>query len=195
MNMKALPLTALVLALAVSTGAQAQTRDVTAPDAPRALESDGPVSVEWTDPSQFTEIRSSRNRWEARRGNWVHDLAEHLSEGAQARLAEGERMDVRITDIRRAGDYEPARSVNMDHVRVMRDIYWPRMTLEFSHFDAAGNLIDQGERTLSDPSYLSSLPRAGRSNDSLRYEKAMIDRWLRQELGQTQPAVATTERP
>ena len=191
--MRILPLvTATVLALALSAGAQAQTRNVTDPAAPRALETDGPVAVEWTDPAEFTEIRNSSNRWEARRGDWVRQLAGHLAESAGNQLAVGERLDVRFTDIRRAGDYEPWRGAQMDHVRIMRDIHWPRMTLEFSHFDATGNLLAQGERSLADPSYLSSSARA-RSHDPLRYEKAMIDRWLRQELGNAPAAVAAAE--
>lgn len=172
----------LALALAFSTAACAQTRDVTDPSAPRALEADGPVAVEWTDPAGFTEIRASRNRWEARRGDWVRELADHLRQGAERRLGDGERLHVTITDIRRAGDFEPARGPQMDHVRIMRDIYWPRITLEFSRYDAAGSLVASGERTLSDPAYLSSIQ--GRAqNDALRYEKAMIDRWLQQEFG------------
>lgn len=172
----------LALAFAVSATAIAQTRDVTDPAAPRALPDEGPVSVEWVDPAEFTEIRHSRNRWEARRGDWVRQLAEHLRESAEKRLPEGERLEVVITDIRRAGDFEPMRGAAMDHVRVMRDIYWPRMTLEFIRYDAAGSVIAQGERTISDPSYLSSSIH-GRSSDPLRYEKSMIDDWLRTELG------------
>jgi len=182
--MRTLPTAILALAFAFSAAGCAQTpaRTVTDPAAPRALEGNGPVSVQWTDPEQFTEIRGSLNRWEARRGNWVHELAEHLRDGVQERIGQGERVDLTITDIRRAGDFEPARSPQMDHVRVMRDIYWPRITLEFSHYDAAGGLIDGGERELSDPSYLSSIH--GRTqNESLRYEKHMIDRWLDQEFG------------
>lgn len=173
---------ALALAFAFSTAACAQTRDVTDPSAPRALETDGPVTVEWTDPAQFTEIRASRNRWEARRGDWVRELAEHVREGAEKRIGEGERLHVVITDIRRAGDFEPAHGPQMDHVRIMRDIYWPRITLEFSHYDAAGNLVAADQRELSDPNYLASIQGRMR-NETLRFEKALIDRWLQQEFG------------
>lgn len=170
------------LALAFACSACAQTRDVTDPSAPRALATGGPVTVEWTDPAAFTEIRSSRNRWEARRGDWVHELADHLRKEAEQRIGPGERLHVVITDIRRAGDFEPGLNPQMDHVRIMRDLYWPRITLQFSHLDASGNPIAEGEHELSDPNYLSSIP--GRARDeALRYEKAMIDDWLQREFG------------
>ena len=58
--------------------------NVTDPDRPRALPGDGPVHVEWTDPAQFSELRYSRNRWEAQQGDWVTQLAEYLQERAAA---------------------------------------------------------------------------------------------------------------
>lgn len=183
-------LAATVLALAVPMTADARVRDVTDPQAPRALPAEGPVQVEWTDPAQFTEIRFSGNRWEARRGDWVRQLAEHLQTRAGEHLPEGERLDVTITDIRRAGEYEPGRSISTDHIRIMRDIHWPRITLEFTRTDADGNVVDQGERSLSDPMYLRSNALA-RRHDPLRYEKAMLDRWLQQEL-RPAPAIAAT---
>lgn len=181
--MKILPMI-LTLALALPlAGCAHQARDVTAPDAPRALEADGPVTVEWTDPEQFTEIRHSGNRWEARRGDWVRDLAEHIRQGVQARIAEGERVGILITDIRRAGDFEPGRGPQLDHVRVMRDIHWPRMTLEFHHHGADGRLLAEGTRELRDMSYLTSSVSQPTNTDPLRYEKAMLDRWLHEEFG------------
>ena len=173
----------LALALAAAAGtADARVRTVTDPDAPRSLPAEGPVAVRWTDPEQFTDLRYSGNRFEARRGNWVEDLAEHLRETAQKRLAPGQRMDVEITDIRRAGMYEPWRGVAMQDVRIMRDIYPPRMSLTFKVTGADGQVLDEGERKLVDSAFMM---RGTMFNDSdpLRYEKSMIDRWLRDELG------------
>ncbi len=172
---------ALVLACALAaTGAWARSADVTDPDAPRSLPAEGPVSVQWTDPAQFSEIRQSRNRWEARRGNWVHDLAAYLRKRAAARLPAGERLDVTITDIERAGDYEPgARGTD---IRYMRDIYPPRIALDFTLTGADGGVIARGSRKLSDIGYLQGAPRA-LDTDPLRYEKQLIDDWLRKEFG------------
>ncbi len=59
----------LLAGLLAATGVQAGVRNVTDPDAPRALSSDGKVDVRWTDPAQFSEVRFSGNRWEAQRGD------------------------------------------------------------------------------------------------------------------------------
>lgn len=159
----------------------AKPRNVTDPQAPRSLQSAGPVSVSWEDPAGFTELRHSRNRWDAQRGDWVQRLASHLQARAGSALSPGERMEVNITDIKRAGDYEPWNGIDLRDVRVMRDIYPPRMSLAFTRYDANGQVIEQGERDLSDLGYLYG----GRTPDSdpLRYEKRLIDDWIRRELG------------
>ena len=159
--MKTLTVTGLVLAcLLAAGGADAKPRTVSDPQAPRALPAEGPVQVQWTDPAQFTELRYSRNRWDAQRGDWVEDLAEHLRKQASKQLPEGQKLEVTITDIKRAGDYEPWHGSRLDDVRIMRDIYPPRIELQFTLTDANGQIIDQGERKLSDTGYLlnSSLP-------------------------------------
>lgn len=153
---------------------------VTDPDRPRALPADGPVSVEWTDPAEFSELRFSQNRWESQQGDWVTTLARYLQERAATRLPAGQRMDVTITDIKRAGSFEPWHGINAAHVRVMRDIYPPRMTLEVRITDASGQIVSEGERNLVDTSFLmNSRPM---DTDPLRHEKDMIDDWLRREL-------------
>ncbi len=172
-----------LLALAVVAPAGA-IQKVTDPDAPRSLPVDGAVDVRWTDPAQFTDIRYSGNRWEAERGDWVVRLAEHLRERALKKLPPGQRLEVEITDIRRAGRYEPWHGIALQDVRILRDHYPPRMELNFELTDADGNVIEQGERVLTDTAYLMGASMVANSSDPLRFEKAMIDRWLSRELAQ-----------
>ena len=167
-----------VVALCGCAGARPLT--VTDPARPRALPDAGPVRVHWQDPAQFTELRHSLNRHEAARGDWVEQLAEHIRERAAKELPPGERFDVEILDVERAGEYEfPFGHAN--DIRVLRDIYPPRMRLHVRHVDADGRVLEEGERRISDLAYLLG-PQPLSSSDPLRYEKRMIDRWLRQEL-------------
>lgn len=177
--MKILPIIVLSAMLA-ACATDARVRDVTDPSASRALEADSPVHVAWTDPAQFREIRFSGNRWEARRGDWVRKLAEHLQTGAERQLPEGHQLQITLTDIDRAGDYEPWYGPQFDRVRIMRDIHWPKIDLSFVQTDADGRVVAEGERTLSDPSYLRRLSSV-RQHHELYYEKALLDSWLRRE--------------
>lgn len=171
----------LLLAGLTAGQASARIRNVTDPDAPRSLPADGRVDVRWTDPARFADILYSGNRTQAQRGDWVAQLAQHLRKRALKRLPPGERLDVEITDIRRAGLYEPWRGVGLHDVRVVRDLYPPRMELRFQRTGADGRTIETGERKLVDGGFLMRSSAFGDS-DPLRYEKTLIDRWLRDEL-------------
>ena len=82
MKAPALLLTAFI-ALAAALPGQARPKNVTDPDIPRSLPTDGgAVSVQWTDPAQFSEIKFSGNRWESEQGTWVVDLARYLRDEA-----------------------------------------------------------------------------------------------------------------
>lgn len=171
-----------LLALATISTANATVRKVTDPDAPRSLPVDGAVDVRWTDPAGFSDIRYSGNRFEAERGDWVHDLAEHLRKRALKVLPPGERLEVEITDIRRAGTYEPWHGLALQDVRFLRDQYPPRLELRFQRLAADGRVIEEGARKLVDGAFLTRGGGMFGASDPLRYEKAMIDRWLTQEL-------------
>jgi len=170
----------LVAAVLASAALVPQPRSVTAEDAPRSLPDEGPVSVRWSDPAEFTDLKFSGNRWRAAQGNWVFQLAEHLRDSAEKRLPEGHRLEVTITDFDRAGRYEPWRGIQMQDVRIVRDHYPPSMVLEFRHYDANGELVAEGSRDVRDTGFLTGGQHPNR--DNLYYEKRMIDRWVRDEL-------------
>lgn len=179
--MKLMNTVAVILLVCLVAGpVTAKSRNVTDPDAPRSLPAGGPVSVDWTDPAEFSDIRFSGNRWEAQRGNWVQQLAEHLQRSAVRHLPPGQTLQVTLTDVMRAGRYEPWRGPNLQDTRIVRDIYPPRIELTFTRIDAQGSVIDQGDRRLSNAAFMMGSPVG--SSDPLRFEKAMLDDWLRRQL-------------
>ncbi len=147
---------------------------------PGALPPQGAVQVAWNDPTGFREVVYGRDLIDTRRGVWVEQLALYLRTRAEGRLPPGERLDVTFLDIDRAGEYEPWLGPRFDDVRMMRDIYPPRISLDFRRLDASGAVIDAGRRQLTDMAYLSRASML-RDNDPLRYEKVLLDDWLRRE--------------
>ena len=107
-------------------------------------------------------------------------LARYLRQRAAARLAPGQSLDVTLTDIRRAGNYEAWHGPRANDVRIVRDLYPPRITLRFALHGADGAVLAQGERRLADPGFLQGAARLDDS-DPLRFEKRLIDDWLRRE--------------
>lgn len=156
--------------------------DMLSPGYPRALPNDGRVEIHWANPADFTEIRDSPNRYAAARGPWFLDLMRYMRQRAEAILPPGETLDLTVLDIDRAGGYEPWHGPAAQDIRYMRDIYPPRMTVRFVLRAADGKVLAEGERKLVDPGYLLGASPISDS-DPLRYEKRMVDDWLRREFG------------
>lgn len=66
-------------------------------------------------------------------------------------------------------------------IRVMRDIYPPRITLQYTLKDADGRIVSEGDARLSDSGYLQGSGLLTNS-DPLRYEKRLIDDWVKRQL-------------
>lgn len=172
----------LLAGLLSAFAATAAPRTVTDPQAPRALEAAGPVSVQWNDPKTFTELRNSTNRFEAERGNWVQQLAEYTRTTAEKNLRPGQTLAVTFVDIKRAGDFEPWHGPRANDIRIMRDIYPPRITLQYTLKGAGGEVIDEGEAALRDSGFLHGGVGMQSDTDPLRYEKKLILDWVRRDL-------------
>lgn len=170
------------LLTAAAATAMAAPRTVTDPQAPRALQAEGPVSVQWNDPRTFTELRNSPNRFEAERGNWVEQLAEFARTTATKALQPGQTLDITLVDIKRAGDFEPWHGPRANDIRIMRDIYPPRITLDYTLKGADGQVLDQGQAALRDNGFLHGSTGRLSNSDPLRYEKQLIDDWVRRDL-------------
>jgi hypothetical protein len=140
---------------------------------------DSRVTVDWTNPADFVEVRENPGSRPARPEEWLAQLARHLQSRAERVLPPGQHLHVTITDVKRAGRYEPWRGPQWDDIRIIKDIYPPRIDLRYTLTGSDGTRLREGERTLRDLAFLSrgTLSR----DDPLRYEKRLLDDWLRRE--------------
>ena len=137
------------------------------------------VSVTYVNPEHFTENRMYGRQDRFNRIDYLAQLKAYLIKQGQAVLKPGQSLQVNITDIQLAGAYEPWHGPRWDYVRVMRDIYSPRIDLDFRLVDQDGNVLREGKRVLRDLDYLHSgvsVPSA--TGASLYYDKALLRRWL-----------------
>ena len=153
----------------------------TAPDraAPAGSAPPGAVSVTYADPTGFGEARNAPRETDKARRAWLDALALHLAERAAPRLGEGQRLEVQITDVQRAGGFEPWRGPQAGDVRIVRDIYPPRIDLRFKLIGADGSTLREGPRQLRDSAFL--MRPGARSSDPLQHEKALLDDWVDKE--------------
>ena len=146
----------------------------------------GMVSVTYADPAGFAEAREQTpHEPAAARRAWMDALCEHLAERVAAALPEGERAEVHITDVRRAGAFEPAAGATAQAVRVVRDVHPPRIALGFKRLSPDGRTLAEGSRTL--PGLAFQMRGDRYPGDKLRHEKTLIDDWVAQEFSARRP--------
>ncbi|HVZ66532.1 MAG TPA: DUF3016 domain-containing protein [Lacunisphaera sp.] len=140
------------------------------------------VDVVFSHPEKFTDVKESSMDYENERGgaNVFPRLQELIESQAAALLPAGHKLTVTFTDIDLAGDFEPWRGPQFDDIRIVKDIYIPRLTLSFTLTDADGKVVKQGDRRLVDLAFQTRITRAF-PDDPLRYEKDMLTDWIRSE--------------
>ena len=142
----------------------------------------GNVQVHYRDPQQFTEAKRSVGVHARDADEYLKPLKDYITQRAARILAPGQRLDIVVTDVDRAGEYEPWHGPDFHDIRIIKDVYPPRIDLDFTLYGADGEVLRQGSRKLRDAAFLDRGTTTGEG--SLRYEKALVDRWLRKGAGQ-----------
>jgi hypothetical protein len=137
------------------------------------------VEVSFVNADKFTDAADGDRGSDWGRDSNLEILKEHLVRKASRVIPEGQKLVVKITDVDLAGEVEPWRSVRFHDVRIVKDIYPPRIELSFQLLDAAGAVIKEGTRHLSDMSFLMNI--YSNRSDARVYEKGLLDDWIRSE--------------
>ncbi len=142
----------------------------------------GPAMVEvvFFEPEKFTDVRDGYMGTDKGRDSTLAMLKEYLISRAARELAAGQKLAITVNDVDLAGDFEPWRSPQWNDVRIVKEIYPPRVVLAFRLTDAEGKVIKEGVRDLRDMAFMMKLTMGFR-DDPLRHEKALLDDWLSAE--------------
>lgn len=137
------------------------------------------ADVRFVEPEKFSDVRSDAIGSERDRTVYLDMLREHIEKRVAAWLPAGHKLTVAVLDVDMAGEFEPWRGPRFQDIRIVKDIYPPRINLEFKLENARGEVVREGSRQLRDLTFMMNL--SINRNDSLRHEKELIDSWLRDE--------------
>lgn len=137
------------------------------------------VEIVFLHPENYMDVRDAFGASEKGREGILTQLRDYLIRETMSCVPEGQKLTITFTDIDLAGDYEPWHGAQMMDVRVVKDIYPPKMDLEFKLTGADGKVSKEGKRQLRDLIFMSK-PYINR-DDALHYEKALLEDWLRKE--------------
>lgn len=132
------------------------------------------VTVTFQDPDKFTDVADNFSIFTSTA--YLDELRDYVQETAAPRLAAGYQLHVTFLDIDLAGNIRPDRH----NIRLMTGASIPRAHLRFQLFDAEGQVLQEGERRLSDLNYQNNIGFIGRGEE-LYYDKKLLKDWITSE--------------
>ncbi|TYK65844.1 DUF3016 domain-containing protein [Colwellia echini] len=129
--------------------------------------------VTWTDYKDYRDINPGNGNRSSFRESVFHNLEEHFAKLA-ATLPEGQTLKIDVTDVDLAGD---TRVASINDIRVIKEIYPPRMTFSYVLENADGSVVQTDEVQAQDMSFMTN-SRLKYRNDMVGYEKKMLDDWF-----------------
>lgn len=140
----------------------------------------GTVTVEFQNPEKFTDFSDEPWGNAVRTEDAVALFREATIDEARRHLQEGQTLHVTFLNVDLAGDHLPSMGRAGNSVRVVKQIYPPRISLSFRLTAADGTVLREGERNLTDHAFME---RVDISLDrTLRHELRLLRDWIRDEL-------------
>ncbi len=139
----------------------------------------GTITVDYVQPEKFTDVKERQFKTTPDKNAHLKNLKSWLEKEGAKQLADGQTLRLKILDIDLAGDFEPWNGPNFQDVRVLKDIYPPRIKLQFTLQDRDSKVLSEGERELRNVGYLMETSMASRG--ALEHDERMLKDWLRQE--------------
>ncbi|BAJ00303.1 DUF3016 domain-containing protein [Shewanella violacea] len=139
----------------------------------------GVVKVTWQDPKSFRDIKAVggiQSRYETRT---FEALTKSLDKEASKILKPEQKLELIVTDLDLAGDVRPTFGATMNDIRLITDIYPPRITFSYSVLEG-DKVVVVGNEKLTDMGFMHT---TGRMNDRpLRYESKLLADWMKKTL-------------
>ena len=132
------------------------------------------VTVAFVQPEKFTDCK--RSSWGDTSPELLNDLQQFMETTGGHYVPDGLHLEIKVTDVDLAGEFEPQLGPQFDEVRIVKAIYPPRITLQYRVTDAKGAVVASGQREITDLAY--QMRTAWPQDDYLRYEKDMLRDWF-----------------
>lgn len=150
----------------------------------------GEVKVEYKDYKKFTDMKpanEARGSYEKRTmANFDKIFADLAKE-----LPEGYSWNVVVTDIDLAGDVDYMFTQTGQQIRVIKDIFIPRINFSYSLLDKNKVVVaEEKDFKLKDMGFMTRISNA-RANQPYEHERLMLERWFKEKI---QPAVAAHQK-
>lgn len=171
--MKTLFLTAAGLALFCAGSLRAAEAPKAAKPAPKA-------EVVFDHPEKFTDVKDDYFPTDKGRDAILEQIRSCIAFQAGYLIPDGYLLRMTFTDIDLAGDFEPWHGPQWTSVRIVKSIYPPAFKFSWAVTDPSGKVVREGKEDMRVLEFEMTMTLD--LQDPLRYEKAILEGWMRDNL-------------
>lgn len=138
------------------------------------------IEVKFSDSDDYRDIRPGNETRSNFKERVFREFTKQFENSAE-KITIGHKLIVDVKDIDLAGDIDPFFSASHHELRVIKPIFYPRISLTYRLEDKAGNVIKESEETLKDISFMDKVRTLKYERGGFKYEKRLIDDWMKAE--------------
>lgn len=136
------------------------------------------VTVQFVDPQRFVDGTMEGYREPPEANRVLVEIRKHLLALGDRCIPDGQSLTIRVRELDLGGHYEWQQRASTGNVRVLRDVAWSRMTIEYLWQGSDGSVLGRSVDRLEQAIFLGSDVRRSRSDAVLPDEKAMMTNWF-----------------
>jgi len=136
----------------------------------------GEANVSWKDFNDYRDVAPGNEVKGAYHKRIAKQFESHLNKLSE-RLPKGYKLNIAFDDIDLAGDAR----LNMNDIRVIKPIYFPRLTISYDVKNADGNtVLSEKKVVLKDMGFMDKMK--SRLDTSFFYEKRLLSEWFEEQI-------------
>ncbi|WP_434950387.1 DUF3016 domain-containing protein [Shewanella sp. HL-SH4] len=161
----------LVVGTFVSSVAIAEEVEVVSP-----ITETGIVKVEWLEPDNYNDIKASNELQSRFENRFFETITKNINKQAEKTLKPNQKLEMQVSNVDLAGDMRPTFGATTGDLRVVKELYPPKMTFTYQILED-NKVIISGDEKLTDMSFLSRISRINERPFSA--ETTMLNDWLK----------------
>lgn len=137
----------------------------------------GEAKVNWLEPDKYTDIRPSNESRDSFKERVFKEFNAMFLALAK-KLPDGYQMEVTVTDLDLAGDVNGMYSQFGRDIRVVKELYWPRMTFFYVLKNEKNEVVGSEKEDLKDMNFMSTIGIHS-NRGSFEIEEKMLNDWFK----------------
>ncbi len=135
------------------------------------------VKVNWLNPEKFSDIRPATGTRKVYQERVMKAFDKIIGELAE-KLPAGYSMEINVKDLDLAGDVNPMYRLDNTDIRVIKEIYFPRMKFDYVLFDQnKQQILKESDVKIKDMGFMTS-SHIGYQSREFAYEREMLKKWF-----------------